>query len=304
MPLCPGIRSGRIGLNHIGAMGVMIDNSAITVIDETAEYEGSSHSDGRLTKLRLIVHDEPLDLAIWVTNEQAGLTDIVPLARVVSGKITSKVNQIVRLNGATIPCCKGCSACCDYLVPLAVPEVFRLWREVSVMPAARRQSIEMECLNVARRILQEQPPESFGEPAEAALGEACSELLGIASKWYTALELHCPFLCEGVCRIYEERPMACREYYVRGGSQSCSGGAGEPERINLPVRMSEVLGRLASELEDTSVQALILPLSLIWADQNLQRDERTWPASTIVERFARIIVEALPGSTVEVLVTA
>ena len=97
--------------------------------------------------------------------------------------------------------------------------------------------------------------------------------------------------------------MACREYFVQTASQACSGGGGEPERVNLPVRMSEVLGRLASELEGTGVEGLILPLSLIWADDNPERAERTWPAATIVDCFTRIVLEALPASTAEVLIT-
>ena len=42
-----------------------------------------------------------------------------------------KACEIARLNGATIPCGEGCSACCNYLVPLAVPEVFRLREEMA-----------------------------------------------------------------------------------------------------------------------------------------------------------------------------
>jgi len=301
LPLCSRVWCARIGLQC--TVSKMIENSPITLIDEADGCEGRSQSDGRLVKLKLIVYGEPVHLAIHVTNEEAGLADIVPLARAVSDKITAKVNEILRRSGATIPCSKGCSACCDYLVPLAVPEALRLRREVSAMPAARRQRIETECLGTARRILEKHPPESFGELAEGASSEDDCELLSIASKWYTALGLHCPFLCEGACTIYEERSMACREYFVQTASQACGGGEGEPERVNLPVRMSEVLGRLASELEGTGVEGLILPLSLIWADDNSERAERTWPAGTIVDCFTRIVLEALPASTAEVLIT-
>jgi hypothetical protein len=49
------------------------------------------------------------------------------------------------------------------------------------------------------------------------------------------------------------------------------------------------LAQLASELEDTNVEAVILPLVLVWCEENLQRAGRTWPAVMMVRRFAEIV---------------
>ena len=68
-----------------------------------------------------------------------------------------------------------------------------------------------------------------------------------------------------------------------------------------PARMSELLGRLAADLEGTNVEGLILPLAMIWVDDNAARDSRTWPAEQMVERFLEIVCEELPGSSVETL---
>jgi hypothetical protein len=55
--------------------------------------------------------------------------------------------------------------------------------------------------------------------------------------------------------------------------------------------MPTVLGRLAAEFEGTDVEAIMLPLSLVWFEENQQRAERTWPADLLVGRFVEIIQE-------------
>lgn len=277
----------------------MIEDSIITVVEAAGACEEESCGDGQVVRLVLDVFGEPVDLTIKVKDERARLADIVPLARAVSRKITDEVGEIVRLNGATIPCGKGCSACCNYLVSVAVPEVFRLREEVLQMPFFRQLLIEEGCLSAARRILAERPPASFAEIGTAGAADSAAELLSIASNWYADFELTCPFLYRRMCTIYEERPMACRECSVTGCSRACARGAGEAEGVYVPARMSEVLARLAGDLEGTNVEGLIMPLALIWGDDNAERDARTWPASLMVDRFVEIVCEELAKSSVE-----
>lgn len=279
---------------------MIIEDSIITVFEESAPGAGDCGADGEIVKLTLNVFGRQRQLLIGVRNEPARLTDMVPLARAVSAKITQSVADIVELNGARIPCCKGCSACCNYLVPLAIPEVFRLRQEVLTMPPVRQQLLELHCLTATQRILKNPPPKSFDRAGQPRMAESPGELLSIASRWYAEFELRCPFLYRGVCTIYEERPMACREYSVTGCSQACSEGASEPQGVYMPARMSEVLGQLAADLEETHVEAVIMPLALIWADDNAEREARTWPAPMMVERFVEIVARALPESSVQI----
>ena len=69
---------------------------------------------------------EPAHFRINITESQVRLTDIVPLARKVSTKITKIVVERERRSGQNIPCRQGCSACCNFLVPLSVPEALCL----------------------------------------------------------------------------------------------------------------------------------------------------------------------------------
>jgi Fe-S-cluster containining protein len=112
--------------------------------------------------------------------------------------------------------------------------------------------------------------------------------LNTVSDWYRSFKQACPFLRNGLCTIYEIRPLACREYFVKGSHKACADPAVTPERIETILRTSEILGQLAGELEHSSVEAVMLPLVLVWHTNNLQRANQTWPAELMVKRFVEI----------------
>ena len=149
----------------------MIQDSAIRVLADWEEGKIEGRGTGSIIKIVLGILGDCEALTVSVKDEPMKLADIVPLARAVSAKITEK--EV--LGGATIPCGKGCSACCDYLVPLAIPEVFRLREEIGEMPLLRQLLIEQECLKAARQILGQRPPESFTELAAADTAESAAD---------------------------------------------------------------------------------------------------------------------------------
>jgi Fe-S-cluster containining protein len=239
--------------------------------------------------LKLNILGKALNFRIGVAKRQARLADIVPLARTVCTKITDAVVESISRQGGSVQCRKGCSACCSrYLVPLSIPEALRLREEILVEPVHRRKSMQRACIFAAQRILNKKPP----IPVAAQITLSSSDnlvFLELLSSWYSSLKVPCPFLAGGVCTIYKQRPLACREYFVAGSPSACAGCRGEAEVVKTPVRIVEVLGRLASELEGTRVEAVILPLALPWAQENPQRRRQTWPTKMMVERFVEII---------------
>jgi len=92
-----------------------------------------------------------------------------------------------------------------------------------------------------------------------------------------------------VCSIYEQRPLACREHYVKHSAEACRSVYVIPKVLEMPVQVPNALGQLASELEGTSIEAVILPLVLVWYEENSDRAEQTWPCSMMVKRFVEII---------------
>jgi Fe-S-cluster containining protein len=253
---------------------------------------GASRTSNKTKKvigLELDILGINLNFHIEVCKERAKLADIVPLARKLSDRITEIVLRRISSSGDSIPCRKGCSACCKRcLVPMSVPEAFRFKEEIIAEPASRRESVWETCLQAARLILSQRPPESLIYQTDTASPLQSADM-GPISDWYTSLNLACPFLYNNVCGIYEQRPLACREHFIKGSSMACRGQGGVAEVIEMPVQLPNVLGRLASDLEGKEMESVILPLALVWCQENPGRDERTWPAEIMVRRFVEIV---------------
>jgi len=251
---------------------------------------GETYNHGtEVISLELDILGKEVNFRIGFGKGQARLADIVPLARTLCKKITDVVLESMRSDGGRIPCCRGCSACCSRcLVPLSVPETLRLKEDISAAPAYQRESMWRACLLAARRILSQKPPKPFiGQTEEVSTVSSVD--LNLVSNWYASLKLPCPFLYKDVCTIYEQRPLACREHFVEGSARACRGQRGTAEVVQMPVQVPNALGQLASELEGMSVEAVILPLALVWCEENPERAERTWPAPIMVKRFVEII---------------
>jgi hypothetical protein len=69
-------------------------------------------------------------------------------------------------------------------------------------------------------------------------------------------------------------------------------GTDESHIVQMPVSVLECLGELTAELEQSNIEAVMLPLALPWALENLERSRRTWPAVFMVERFIGILKAA------------
>ena len=231
---------------------------------------------------------EPAHFCVNITESQVKLTDIVPLARKVSTKITELVIERVRRSGQNIPCHQGCSACCNFLVPLSIPEALCLREDVFAMPEFLRGLIEQSCFSATQRLLKRKPPKSFITQFTSRKLIRPVELKVLAN-WYDNFKQPCSLLHEGRCIIYEQRPLSCREYFIKGSAGACKGKGDPAEVIKMPVLITEALGRLTSELEGTRVEAVIMPLVFVWYEENWARDERTWPAAVMVQRFIDII---------------
>ncbi|MHC4644933.1 MAG: YkgJ family cysteine cluster protein [Planctomycetota bacterium] len=159
--------------------------------------------------------------------------------------------------------------------------------EISGLPRSLKKLTERQWLLAARRVLIHRPPQFSGKTAETATRGSAG--LNTISDWYRSIKQACPFLHDRLCTIYPIRPLACREHFVAGSHQVCSGEAGTGEIIEMPVRTTEVLGRLAAEIESTDIEAVMMPMVLVWHKDNLRRARRSWPAVTIVERFVEIV---------------
>lgn len=158
------------------------------------------------------------------------------------------------------------------------------------MLSERRNAILRTVLRAAGRILDHTP--NYSENGGILIGSG-QEDMDRLSLWYTGLELACPFLRNNLCSYYEQRPIACREHMVTS-VRSCCGidCTDEPSAVRISASVLECLGKLTAELEQSDVEAVMLPLALPWAQENIDRSRRTWPAVTMVEQFIEILTAA------------
>jgi len=260
------------------------------VLLENHNQSGSAPDCGMETfSLEVDILGKPVHACINVTPGQARLSDIVPLARALSAKLAMATLERLREDGNSVPCCKGCLACCSYLVPVSVPEAFRLAEELSAMPSKEGRNLLQSSLEAASRILAQMPRDFDKDRLVPTGGGNGSNRLGT---WYAGLRLRCPFLSDNLCVTYDQRPIACREHAVTGSARSCDvEGTDEPDVVKMPVSVLGCLGRLAAELEQSDVEAIMLPLALPWAEENAERSNRTWSAVTMVEKFIEMLQE-------------
>ena len=280
----------------------MAENRLITAEEKSGGPGGDCKSTStEIIGLELDVLGKNVNFNIAVAKNQARLADIVPLARALCTRITDVVVEYARSNGGHIPCRKGCASCCAcYLVPLSVPEALRLKEEISNATRTRREAILSACILTARRILSQRPPILLLDPktGPSFIGHVGLNQL---SDWYRSLKLPCPFLHRSLCSIYQNRPLACREYFVKGSFDACRNQQSTADLVEIPVQMPNVLAQLACELEGTGPEAVILPLTLFWYEQNQRRAKRTWPAMIMVRRFLEIVKDMASKSHIPVV---
>ncbi|MHC4754835.1 MAG: YkgJ family cysteine cluster protein [Planctomycetota bacterium] len=268
---------------HVKFTLIMKDNTPIQILADSA-LSAKRMDCLKIIGLEIELFGRNINFQAAITEEQAALSDIVPLSRVVSTNIALAVLKKLQETDTFVPCRKGCSACCRYLIPLSVPEVFRLRQEILSLPADKRKLILNRILESAELILQSgfRNFETTGTPGNFVLDH-----LG---KWYAELQLSCPLMDENLCIMYAERPTACREHIVTASASLCQLESFEnPNVVEIPFSINEALGQLAGELEGTEVEAVMLPLSVPWADDNLARSKRKWPTVMMVERFFGIL---------------
>ncbi len=258
----------------------MMKPVTIELLDESKPPKACGTGTFQILDMSIDIGPKRIPLRISVPDQEARLSDIVPLAQAICTRFTEEVIQSL---DTPIACKKGCPACCHYLVALSTPEIYYLQEMLTQMSKEYHVSILQSCLKSAKKILRNnaEKPE-MSENTE----------LNLISRWYEGLNLPCPFLSVKSCDIYEHRPLACREYMVTSSSMYCqSGHEIEPEVVTLPVSILEALGQLAAEFEQSEVEAVILPLAFISTDNYLERSGRTWPAIELVQRFVKIIEE-------------
>lgn len=114
-----------------------------------------------------------------------------------------------------VSCAHGCSACCKQLVVAEISEAEYIL-ERNPAAVARATAKLLEHARIAARL-----PGDLGDEAGTARG----------SDAYWQLAMPCAFLEDGLCSIYEDRPIPCRTHFVLSDPALCAA----PERTEVVI---------------------------------------------------------------------
>lgn len=182
-------------------------------------------------------------------------------------------------------CKKGCTSCCDQLVPISIPEAFMIHDLIATFSESRQEE-------VLTRIVD---------------GEAVLEELGIDALTLTDLQeqsvrqllvqyhrsgVTCAFLENGGCSIYPSRPASCREYLVSSPAENCKKiGEAVVTRIPISIRMAHALAGVAARVLQNKPLLVPLAFAINWAEANEELGQRTFDGGMLVN----LLLEELSG---------
>jgi len=262
----------------------------IVLLEEAAARKAQQSSVAEIVELELPKLGK--SFYIGATDEPAKLSDIASMAATLAVSINRSIDNILDWMGMTSPCRKGCTACCHLLVLLSAPEAIHLVEGMMTRMSNRQLKYLMKSCDKRRAWMQKQLPEHLIPKHNDNVSE--SEVRSI-SDWYRQQKLPCAFLQDGLCTVYDYRPIACRAFTVVGPAGQCKlDGAKQVKQVTQrPLYLTHVLGRLVSKLEHRSRTGIFLHDVFACYMENEELRNRTWPATMMVERFVNIVKSAV-----------
>jgi Fe-S-cluster containining protein len=225
----------------------------------------SSQQEERIVSANVTVRGNGLEMQarVHVPLGPTRAADLLPLARSLSDAIVSHTCRAIAEAGAAISCKKGCGACCDNLVAISEMEARRIRDVVESMPEPRRTEIRARFAAALARLERADLLEKLRD-AEHWNEADYQRLVGA----YFAAGVPCPFLEEGSCSIYEERPITCREYLVTSPAENCARlGSEGVDLVRLPLRVFNAVARWQAAPPEHMMERVVpLILALEWAD--------------------------------------
>jgi maleate isomerase len=239
-------------------------------------------------RLRLRILGESVAVEAPAPPEHARLDEVLPLLRKIDDHAVGLTVQRTEAAGKTVSCSKGCAACCRAQpVPVTPPEAYALLRLVENLPEPRREDVRARFADRARRLREVGLADRF----LAIDVNATNEQLRDAALRYFRLGLACPFLEDGACSIYEDRPFVCREYLVTSPAERCNDPFATPvEGIHMPVAGEGAMLRTAAKYLEKPQSTVALTLALEYAQAHRAELERTFASRDLFPRALQELV--------------
>jgi Fe-S-cluster containining protein len=232
----------------------------------TPESSGSRQM--ATTEIAIEARDWKLKARVTVPLGPTRISDLLPLARALSDGIVSESCKAVAASGEKISCKKGCGACCNNLVAISEVEARRIRDVIENLAEPRRAEIRARFADARQRLERAGLLEKL-QQADRWSDDDYTTLVGT----YFQQGIPCPFLEDGCCSIYDERPITCREYLVTSPPEHCAKlGSADVRRVRLPLTVFNAVARWqAPPAEHFLERCVPLILAPEWAETH--RDE-------------------------------
>jgi len=203
-----------------------------------------------------------LRTSLRIPSEPMRLSDLArSVLRLDDELIAMGVKKHLPIAGAP-SCKKGCTSCCDQLIPISIPEAFMIHDLVSGMNEERQSEVLTRIVD-AEAVLEE-----LGIDAHS-LDNAGEQSVRQLLVQYHRSGVRCPFLENEACSIYTSRPSSCREYLVTSPAENCAKiGEAVVTRIPISIRMAHALAGVAARVLGQDAMLLPLSFAINWAEEN------------------------------------
>ena len=121
-----------------------------------------------------------------------------------------------------LPCSEKCNNCCLYAIFTTILEASIIMDQINAMESSTVEKLYNNIINWLYRC-----------QSDSILNRALntSDIAKLQTRIFE-LKIHCPFLLERNCGIYEARPLVCRAYFNTCGPTGCTTGIKDPIYIN------------------------------------------------------------------------
>ena len=227
------------------------------------------------------------NLTVGVPDRSISMIELLPVLQEFTGAVVQMAEQVAERQGQSVSCCAGCDACCSQLVPVAPVEAFHLERVIDAMPAPRQSAIRKRFAEAVERLQEEGMLKRLEDALVADTVEDVERQQIVDD--YIGMGLPCPFLEEGNCSIYPDRPLICREYLVTSPAVNCENPTPETiERLPLAANPTQALTTRSTEQSESSSKRRWIPLPLVLRFV-AEADRENWdverPAVELITEF-------------------
>jgi Fe-S-cluster containining protein len=192
---------------------------------------------GRVT---LRIGNVPLDLEMTVPAKPIKPHRMLPIFHKMSEAFLAIGVQAAEQAGDKVSCKPRCTACCHQAVPVSEAEAYYIAALVDALPEPRRTEVRGR---FAASLEHFRAAGWFDElrSGKGRSWEGAEELV----LDYFRERVPCPFLEDSMCSIYQQRPIACREYIAISDPENCANPTAEAVKlVQLPIKPSAILKKI------------------------------------------------------------